>query len=158
KVLVAYARTIGNRRYLFDDLKTLLAKASPRRSGDELAGIAAMSAEERVAAQMALADLPLRAFLDEPLVPYELDEVTRLIFDTQDATAFSSISSLTVGDFRDWLLSPQATTERLTVLAPGLIPEMTAAVSKLMRNQDLILVARKCRVITRFRDTIGLEG
>ena len=140
------------------NLRDLLAKASPARSGDELAGIAAAGAEERVRAQMKLADVPLKAFLAEPLVPYEDDEVTRLICDSHDASAFAPVSHLTAGEFRDWLLSDQATTERLSALAPGLTPEMAAAVSKLMRLQDLVSAARKCRVVTRFRSTIGLPG
>jgi ethanolamine ammonia-lyase large subunit len=142
----------------FADLKTLLAKATPARSGDELAGIAAASAEERVAAQMALAALPLKIFLDQPVIPYESDEVTRLIFDERDAQAFAPVAHLTVGDFRDWLLSDQATGEVLDALAPGLIPEIAAAVSKIMRLQDLVTVAAKIRVVTRFRDTVGLAG
>ena len=144
--------------YVFRDLKDLLAKATPFRSGDELAGIAASSSVERVAAQMALADLPLTEFLNEAVVPYEKDEVTRLIADTHDASAFAPVASLTVGSFRDWLLGDEASTESLTALAPGLTPEMTAAVSKLMRVQDLIAVARKTSVVTRFRTTIGLQG
>ncbi len=139
-------------------LKELLAKASPPRSGDELAGIAAANAEERVRAQMALADVPLKAFLAEQIIPYECDEVTRLICDGHDAAAFAPISHLTIGDFRDWLLSADAATEQLTAAAPGITPEMAAAVSKIMRLQDLISVAAKCRVITRFRSTIGLGG
>src|SRR5258708_15497071 len=122
-------------------MKALLAKASPARSGDQLAGIAAGSAEERVAAQMELADVPLKAFLAEPIIPYETDEVTRLICDSHDAIAFAPVAHLTVGEFREWLLSESATTERLTSLAPGLTPEMTAAVCKLMRLQDLAAVA-----------------
>jgi ethanolamine ammonia-lyase large subunit len=140
------------------DLRDLLAKASPARSGDELAGLAAASAVERVRAQMCLADTPLKAFLAEPLIPYEIDEVTRLICDSHDADAFAPVSHLTVGEFRDWLLSEQASTERLTALAPGLTPEMVAAVSKIMRLQDLVSVGAKCRVVTRFRSTIGLAG
>src|SRR5580692_5146157 len=140
------------------NLRELLAKASPARSGDELAGIAASGAAERVRAQMKLADLPLKAFLAEPVIPYESDEVTRLICDTHDAAAFAPVAHLTVGEFRDWLLSEQATTERLTALARGLMPEMAAAVSKIMRLQDLVSVAAKCRVVTRFRTTIGLPG
>ncbi|HEX5786496.1 MAG TPA: ethanolamine ammonia-lyase subunit EutB, partial [Burkholderiaceae bacterium] len=135
-----------------------MAKATPARSGDQLAGVAADSAQERAAAQMALADVPLKAFLNEALVPYEADEVTRLIMDTHDAAAFAPVAHLTVGDFRNWLLSDAATPEVLAALAPGLTPEMVAAVSKVMRNQDLMLVARKCRVVTAFRNTIGLEG
>jgi len=153
-----YRSTIGNVVYRFDDIKTLLAKASPGRSGDELASISAASAEERVAAQIALSDIPLKTFLNEPVVPYESDEVTRLITDQHDAGAFASVAHLTVGDFRDWLLSEQATGELLAVLAPGLTPEMTAAVSKIMRLQDLVTVAAKIRVVTRFRNTIGLPG
>jgi ethanolamine ammonia-lyase large subunit len=155
---MSFRHTVQGQTYQFDDLKALLARATPRRSGDELAGIAAGSAAERVAAKMALADLPLRHFLDEAVVPYEHDEVTRLILDGHDAAAFEPVSHMTVGQFRDWLLSEQATTERLTALAPGLTPEMVAAVSKLMRNQDLVLAARKCSVVTRFRNTIGLPG
>lgn len=155
---MAYTHSIGGRSYRFPDLKTLLAKASPARSGDVLAGLAAEDDSERVAAQMALADTPLKTFLNEALIPYEQDEVTRLIIDEHAASAFASVSSFTVGDFRNWLLGPEADEAALTRLAPGLMPEMVAAVSKLMRVQDLILVTRKCRVVTRFRDTIGLAG
>jgi ethanolamine ammonia-lyase large subunit len=151
-------RKIRDVTYHFDDLRDLLAKASPYRSGDALAGIAAESAEQRAAAQMTLADLPLPVFLEQALVPYESDEVTRLIIDTHDPVAFAPVAALTVGDLRDWLLSDAATGQALGVLAPGLTPEMVAAVSKLMRVQDLILVARKIRVVTRFRTTVGLEG
>ncbi|HET8624561.1 MAG TPA: ethanolamine ammonia-lyase subunit EutB [Gemmatimonadales bacterium] len=153
-----YAHTVGGVRYTFGDLKTLLARATPYRSGDALAGIAAASAEERVAAQMALADLPLAALLSDAVVPYEHDEVTRLILDTHDARAFAPVAHLTVGGFRDWLLSYDCDEAALQRLAPGLIPEMAAAVSKIMRLQDLALVARHCRVVTRFRTTLGLEG
>ena len=149
---------IGVREHCFDDLASLMARASPERSGDHLAGVAASSAEERVAAQRALADVPLSHFLQEALVPYESDEVTRLIVDHHDKPAFEPVSGFTVGQFRDWLLSDIADETALTALAKGLTPEMVAAVSKLMRHQDLILVARKCRVRTRFRDTIGLPG
>ena len=142
----------------FADLKTLMAKATPLRSGDRLAGIAAGSAEECVAAKMALSELPLATFLSEALIPYEEDEVTRLIIDSHDAAAFAEISHLTVGDFRDFLTSDQCDSATLSRIAPGITPEMASAVSKLMRNQDLILVARKCRVVTKFRNTIGLEG
>ncbi|HTJ10411.1 MAG TPA: ethanolamine ammonia-lyase subunit EutB [Dinghuibacter sp.] len=155
---MTYRYAIAQQTYTWQDLKTLLARASPYRSGDALAGLCAGSYEERVAAQMALADVPLKAFLNDPLVPYETDEVTRLIQDTHDAGAFAPVSGFTVGDLRDWLLGDQADTGALRTLAPGLTPEMTAAVSKLMRNQDLILVAQKCSVETRFRNTIGLKG
>jgi ethanolamine ammonia-lyase large subunit len=150
--------TIDGVTYTFDSLKDLLAKATPARSGDELAGIAARNAVERVAAQMTLADLPLAAFLEEPIIPYEVDEVTRLIFDTHDLSAFAPVASLTVGGLRDALLSEEATPEFLQLLSPGLIPEMVAAVCKLMRIQDLIAVARKIHVVTRFRTTLGLPG
>ncbi len=153
-----YSHVIGGERHLFDDLKTLLACASPRRSGDELAGIAAATDERRVAAKMALADVPLTTFLDDVLVPYETDEVTRLILDSHDAAAFAPIAGLTVGQFREWLLSYAADTETLAAVAPGITPEMAAAVSKLMRNQDLIAVAAKCQVVTAFRTTLGLPG
>ncbi len=155
---MGWQHRIGARTYSFGDLKTLLARATPLRSGDVLAGIAAASAEERVAACWALADLPLAHFLSDALVPYEDDEVTRLIVDRHDAQAFASVAHLTVGGFRDWLLSGAATSESLAALAPGLTPEMVAAVSKLMRVQDLMLVARKCRVTTAFRNTLGLPG
>jgi ethanolamine ammonia-lyase large subunit len=139
-------------------MKDLLAKASPLKSGDQLAGIVAENDEQRAAAQIALADVPLSTFLSEPVVPYEDDEVTRLIVDDHDKKAFKPVSHLTVGGFRDWLLSDAATDKSLAKLAPGLTPEMVAAVSKIMRVQDLILVAQKCRVISRFRNTIGLQG
>ncbi|HEY3391379.1 MAG TPA: ethanolamine ammonia-lyase subunit EutB [Lacipirellulaceae bacterium] len=150
--------TVGKKSYSFDGLPALMAKASPARSGDALAGIAAADDEERMAAQMALADLPLVRLVEEPLVPYEIDEVTRLIVDTHDRAAFGPVAAMTVGEFRDWLLGYETTGDVLASLAPGLTPEMAAAVSKLMRNQDLILVASKCRVVTRFRNTIGLPG
>jgi len=155
---VKFHLTLGNRHYQFADLKDLLAKATPRRSGDELAGVAAETAEERVAAQMLLADVPLAMFLEEPLIPYETDEVTRLILDSHDAAAFAPVANLSVGQFREWLLAYPVQDEALAALSPGLTPEMVAAVSKLMRNQDLILVASKRQVITLFRDTIGLRG
>ncbi|MFC7053918.1 ethanolamine ammonia-lyase subunit EutB [Hansschlegelia quercus] len=149
---------LGGERYVFDDLKDLLAKASPRRSGDELAGLAATSDAERIAARYVLADLPLKTFLNEALVPYEEDEVTRLIIDSHDEAAFAPISHLTVGGFRDWLLAYETDGEALAAASPGMTPEMVAAVSKLMRNQDLIAVAKKRRVVTAFRTTLGLEG
>jgi ethanolamine ammonia-lyase large subunit len=153
---MSYAHSVDGVTHRFPDLRTLLARASAHRSGDVLAGVAAHSAEERMAAKMALADLPLSTFLSETVVPYEEDDVTRLIVDSHDKAAFAPVSALTVGEFREWLLSAPA--EAVTALAPGLIPEMAAAVSKLMRNQDLVSVARKCRVVTRFRNTIGLPG
>jgi ethanolamine ammonia-lyase large subunit len=155
---MSYSEIIGSRTYRFADLKTLLAKASPQRSGDELAGIAAASEEERVAAKMALAQVPLRAFLNDALIPYESDEVTRLIVDTHSPDAFAEIAHLSVGDFRDWLLCATTDSDALVRIAAGLTPEMVAAVSKLMRNQDLIAVAKKRPVVTRFRNTIGLPG
>lgn len=155
---MAYTATVAGSRHVFADLKTLLARATPLRSGDVLAGVAAASDAERVAARFALVDLPLTTFLSETVVPYEDDEVTRLIVDGHDAAAFRPVASLTVGGLRDWLLSDAATTEALAALAPGLMPEMVAAVSKLMRNQDLIAVARRVQVVTAFRNTIGLPG
>jgi ethanolamine ammonia-lyase large subunit len=153
-----YHQTLGRKSFSFKDLKTLLAKATPERSGDQLAGVAAENAGERIAAQLCLAEVPLQTFLQEPLVPYEEDEITRLIFDSHDRGAFAKVSHLNVGEFRNWLLSDERDSLELGALAPGLTPELVAAVSKIMRNQDLITVARKCRVITRFRNTIGLEG
>jgi ethanolamine ammonia-lyase large subunit len=153
-----YRATLGSETFHFDSLASLLAKATPARSGDELAGIAADSAAQRVAARIALADLPLATFLQQAVVPYEADEVTRLIIDSHSAAAFAPVAHLTVGGFRDWLLGDAASTPVLAALAPGLTPEMVAAVSKLMRNQDLIAVASKVRVVTRFRNTIGLPG
>jgi ethanolamine ammonia-lyase large subunit len=157
-MMSSFAATVGGERFVFGDLATLLAKATPLRSGDMLAGIAAASATERVAAQAALADLPLGRFLDETVIPYESDEVTRLIIDGHDADAFRPIAPLTVGGLRDWLLSDAATDESLAALAPGLTPEMVAAVSKLCRVQDLMLIGAKRRVVTRFRNTVGLPG
>jgi ethanolamine ammonia-lyase large subunit len=155
---MSYNETIGLRTYRFDDLKTLLAKASPQRSGDQLAGVTADTEEERVAAKMALAQVPLRTFLNEAVIPYESDEVTRLIIDDHSPQAFAEISHLTVGDFRNWLLADTTDSAALMRVSAGLTPEMVAAVSKLMRNQDLILTAKKRPVITRFRNTIGLPG
>ena len=156
--MLQFTHVAGTRTYGFRDLKDLLAKATPLRSGDLLAGVAAASAEERVVAQMALADLPLSTFLNHVVVPYESDEVTRLIIDGHDASAFETISHLTVGDFRNWLLGDEADSAVLSKVAAGITPEMAAAVCKIMRNQDLILVAQKCRVVTAFRGTIGLSG
>lgn len=153
-----YRHTIDATNYAFEDLRLLLAKASPPRSGDRLAGLAADSAAEMIAARLALADVPLRQFLDEPVIPYEDDEVTRLILDSHDVAGFLPVSSLTVGGFRDWLLSDAATDDAIRKISRGITPEMVAAVSKLMRNQDLILVAKKCQVTTRFRNTVGLRG
>src|SRR5579862_9385521 len=153
-----YRLALGGEHYEFADLKALLAKASPLRSGDELAGLAAANAAERVAAQMRLAEVPLAQFLEEPVVPYEADEVTRLILDRHDADAFAPVRHLAVGEFREWLLRYETDAAALTALAPGLTPEMAAAVSKIMSNQDLILVAAKAEVITRFRNTLGLKG
>jgi ethanolamine ammonia-lyase large subunit len=155
---MSYRTRFESLGYAFPDLKTLMAKASPARSGDQLAGLAASTYEERMAARIALADVPLRDFLQNVLIPYEIDEVTRLIIDTHDLAAFAPISHFTVGDFRNWLLLDTTDSAALTAAAPGITPEMAAAVSKLMRNQDLVLAARKCSVITRFRNTIGLPG
>jgi ethanolamine ammonia-lyase large subunit len=155
---MVYRQAIDATSYVFDDLRDLLARATPPRSGDRLAGVAADSAEQMVAARMALANVPLKQFLTETVVPYEDDEVTRLIVDTHDVAGFAAISSLTVGGFRDWLLSDLASSEVLKQVARGITPEMAAAVSKLMRNQDLILVAKKCAVTSAFRNTIGLKG
>ena len=153
-----YSTTLQNRHYTFRDLREVLGKASPARSGDELAGVAAATAQERVAAQLVLADVPLARFLKEQVVPYETDEVTRLIINTHDAAAFSPLRELTVGTFREWLLAYETTGESIAAVSMGLTPEMVAAVSKLGRNQDLILIAAKCRVVTQFRNTLGLPG
>jgi ethanolamine ammonia-lyase large subunit len=155
---MGFTHTLGGTTYRFPDLKDLLAKASPARSGDQLAGIAAASSAERVAAQMALADLPLRDFLSDAVIPYERDEVTRLTVDTHDQAAFAPVRGMTVGDFRDWLLREETDEQTLARLAPGLTPEIVAGVSKIMRLQDLIAVAKKCRTVTAFRNTIGLAG
>ncbi|CAO4138778.1 ethanolamine ammonia-lyase subunit EutB [Methylorubrum extorquens] len=151
-----YRHTVGPRTHVFADLATLMAKATPVRSGDCLAGIAAESAEENMAARWCLAEVPLKEILARPLIPYDEDDVTRLILDDHDETAFAEIAALTVGDFREFLLTASSAT--LARIAPGVTPEVAAAVSKIMRNQDLILVAKKCRVVTRFRNTIGLPG
>ncbi len=155
---MTYRYSVGSHTYQFADLKTVLAKATPARSGDYLAGVAAETYAERMAARMCLAAIPLKKFLEELIIPYETDEVTRLIVDTHNQQAFAEISHLTVADFRDWLLSDLADSATLKRVAPGITPEMAAAVSKLMRNQDLILVAKKCHVTTAFRNTIGLPG
>ncbi|HEX8589071.1 ethanolamine ammonia-lyase subunit EutB [Pseudomonas sp.] len=155
---MSFSHSIGGMVWRFDSLRELMAKASPARSGDFLAEVAAGSDAERAAAQMALADVPLKRFLTEALIPYEADEVTRLIVDSHDRAAFAAVSHLTVGGFRDWLLGDDATEASLKALAPGLTPEMAAAVSKIMRVQDLVLVAQKIRVVTRFRNTVGLRG
>ena len=155
---MSHKHMAGGKLWIFDNLRTLLARASPERSGDALAGLAAKSGEERAVARLCLADVPLRQFLSETFIPYETDEVTRLILDSHDAGAFAPVAHLTVGGFRDWLLSDAATPTALSALAPGLTPEMVAATSKIMRNQDLIAAARKVEVVTRFRNTIGLRG
>ncbi|MFT9331626.1 MAG: ethanolamine ammonia-lyase subunit EutB [Acetobacter persici] len=155
---MGFQYSLGGEHYVFDDLKTLMAIASPARSGDELAGLAATSDRQRIAARHALADVPLDLFVRTDLIPYEADDVTRLIMDTQDKVAFAPFASMTVGDLRNWLLSDDATPAALRTAAPGFTPEMAAAVSKIMRNQDLMSAARKMRVVTRFRNTIGLEG
>ena len=153
-----FQHTINGKTYAFSDLKTLLAKATPLRSGDMMAGLSATTYEERVAAQLTLADMPLNTFLNELVVPYETDEISRLIIDSHDQEAFKTISHLTVGGFRDWLLLEETDDDVLRCLHGGIMPEMAAAVSKIMRNQDLIMVAKKIAVITRFRNTIGLKG
>ncbi len=153
-----YHTTLGGQGHAFDDLRQVMAHASPARSGDYLAGVGAATAQQRMAARHVLADLPLATFLNEALVPYEEDAITRLVIDGHDAAAFAPIRHMTVGDWRNWLLGDAATPEALAALAPGLTPEMVSAVSKIMRNQDLIAVARKCRVVTRFRNTQGLAG
>jgi ethanolamine ammonia-lyase large subunit len=150
--------TLAGHTHSFVDLRTLMATATPHRSGDVLAGIAAVSAEERVAAQYLLADLPLSHFLEDLLIPYEDDEVTRLILDRHDAAAFAPVAGMSVGEFRDWLLAYETDARTLAAVAPGLTPEMVAAASKIMANQDLILAASKCEVVTRFRNTIGMAG
>src|SRR5947207_2654821 len=156
--MASYAATLHGTSYTFADLRDVMAKATPLRSGDCLAGVAAENERERVAAQTVLADVPLARFLEEQLIPYETDEVTRLIIDEHEQLAFAPVRDLTVGQFREWLLAYETTTDALSKLAPGLTPEMVAAASKLCRNQDLILIASKCRVITRFRNTLGLPG
>ncbi|MBB1471255.1 ethanolamine ammonia-lyase subunit EutB, partial [Pseudoalteromonas sp. SG41-5] len=151
----SYRYTLGSKTYQFNNLAQLMAKATPQRSGDSLAGVIASSAEERAVAQMTLAEVPLKTFLNDALIPYEDDEITRLIIDEHDTNAFAAIAHLTVGDFRNWLLSDHATSHVLATIRAGITPEMAAAVSKIMRNQDLILVAKKCHVTTAFRNTIG---
>ena len=158
KTQFRFRHTVGERTFGFKSLAELMAKATPARSGDRLAGVAAETAEQRAIAQMTLADVPLKLFLEEVLVPYEDDEITRLIIDEHDKLAFAPISHLTVGGFRDWLLSDMATPAMLEKVRAGITPEMAAAVSKIMRNQDLILVGKKCHVKTAFRNTIGLPG
>ena len=155
---MVYRFTLGNQNYRFNDLKSVMAKASPHRSGDVLAGVSASSNAERIAAQYLLSELPLTVFLNEAIVPYETDEVTRLILDTHDTTGFEQISHFTVGDLRDWLLQDATEGKDIANIKKALTPEMVAAVSKLMRNQDLIMVTSKIEVVTRFRNTLGLKG
>jgi ethanolamine ammonia-lyase large subunit len=155
---MVYQHSVGNFQYSFPDLKTVLAKASPKKSGDEMAGLAAKNEQERIAAKLVLADIPLKLFLNEEIIPSETDAISRLIQETHDAKSFQSISHLTVGGFRDWLLAYETDGFKITEISPGLTPEMVAAVSKIMANQDLILVASKIRIITKFRNTIGLKG
>src|SRR5271166_3739259 len=156
--MTGWSCKVGSRTHQFNSLAELMGRATPLRSGDELAGVAARSAEERAAAQLCLADVPLKHFLTELLIPYESDAVTRLIIDTHDPEAFAPLAKQTVGGFRDWLLAFETGTDDLAALAPGLTPEMAAAASKIMGNQDLVLVAKKCNVVTRFRNTLGLPG
>lgn len=153
-----YRHTVGSTTYQFTSLAQLMAKATPERSGDRLAGVIARTAQERIIAQMTLAEVPLKTFLNDALIPYEKDEITRLILDEHDQQAFAPIAHFTVGDFRNWLLSDYATSEVLASVSAGITPEMAAAVCKIMRNQDLILVAKKCHVTTAFRSTIGLPS
>ncbi len=155
---MVYQHSVGNFQYSFPDLKSVLAKASPEKSGDEMAGLAAKNEQERIAAKLVLADTPLKQFLNEEIIPSETDAISRLIQETHDAKSFQSISHLTVGGFRDWLLAYETDGFKITEISPGLTPEMVAAVSKIMANQDLILVASKIRIITKFRNTIGLKG
>jgi len=154
----SYKTDLAGTHHVFDDLKHVLAVATPERSGDQLAGIAAASAEQRVAARYVLADLPLATFLSDLVIPYEHDEVSRLIVDSHDAAAFAPIAHLTVGAFREWLLDNGNDGDAIARVTAGITPEMAAAVSKLMRNQDLIAVARKIEVVTHLRGTIGLRG
>src|SRR5688500_2345461 len=156
--MARYAATLGKKSYAFADLREVMAKATPLRSGDVLAGVAAANERERAAAQRVLADVPLARFLEELLIPYEADEVTRLIVDEHDQAAFAPVAGMTVGQFREWLLEYETGAAELTKVSWGLTPEMVAAVSKICRNQDLILIAKKCRVVTQFRNTLGLEG
>jgi ethanolamine ammonia-lyase large subunit len=144
--------------YRFSDLRELLAKANEEKSGDQLAGIAAASERERVAAKCALADLPLIDLLNNPLIPPETDEVSRLILESHDLSAFAPLRSMTVGQFREFLLDNQTTEADLKSLKWGITPEMAAAVAKLMSNKDLVLAAAKIRNITRCRNTLGERG
>jgi ethanolamine ammonia-lyase large subunit len=162
--LKPHTARVGAVTYTLNGLVELMAKATPRRSGDELAGCAASSDAERAAAQWALADTSLNVFLEEMVVPYEDDEVTRLIIDSHDRVGFQRISHLTVGGLRDWLLDVAAGPDRVAAAATlagisrAITPEMAAAVSKIMRNQDLIAVARAITVTSAFRTTVGLPG
>src|SRR3954466_157264 len=153
-----YSTTLGTKHFSFADLREVMAKATPLRSGDVLAGVAAANEKERAAAQRVLAEAPLERFLNELLIPYEDNEVSRLIMNEHDAAAFSAVKGMSVGEFREWLLAYETTEVELAKVARGLTPEMVAAVSKICRNQDLILIAKKCRVVTRYRNTLGLAG
>ncbi|MGA3104835.1 MAG: ethanolamine ammonia-lyase subunit EutB [Terriglobales bacterium] len=142
----------------FPDLRTLFAKANEEKSGDHLAGIAARSDRERVAAKRKLADLPLQEIVNRPLIDPDDDDVTRLILDTYDRQAFHSIASMTVGEFREFLLDDATAESQLRPIQNAIIPEIAAAVAKLMSNKDLVLAAAKIRNVTRCRNTMGERG
>ena len=155
---VQLASTIRGTSYRFASVKEVLAKANPPKSGDDLAGISARDAVERVAARAVLANLTLRDLREHPVVPYEQDELTRLVEDELDEQAFRAVAHLTVGQFREWLLDIETSGPTLRAVAPGLTPEMAAAASKLMSNFDLMTVGAKCQVVVRANSTLGLPG
>lgn len=155
---MSYHHTIRGERFVFADLRELLAKANEEKSGDRLAGIAAGTERERVAAKLALSEVPLDDILQRPLIDPDHDDVSRLILERHDATAFAPIRGLTVGQFREYLLADNVGETELRQLAPGITPELAAAVAKLMGNKDLVLVARKIRQVTRCRNTVGQRG
>jgi ethanolamine ammonia-lyase large subunit len=147
-----------HKSFQFRDLADLFAKANEEKSGDQLAGLAAQSEQERVAAKFALADVPLQQIVDNPLVPPEQDDVTRLILETHDQAGFATIKSMTVGEFREFILSDETDEAALKALHWAITPEIAAAVTKLMSNKDLVLAANKIRVVTRCRNTMGQRG
>jgi ethanolamine ammonia-lyase large subunit len=152
------AATLRNIVYHFDSLREVLAKANPPKSGDDLAGVAARSAVERIAARAVLANVTLRALRENPVVPYEQDELTRMVEHSLDEAAFAAVAHLSVGQFREWLLESDTDGLKIRSISAGLTPEMAAAACKLMSNLDLMTVAAKCQVVVRANTTLGLPG
>lgn len=153
-----YSQVLRNERFVFADLRELLAKSSESKSGDLLAGIAATSERERIAAKMALADVPLQAFLKQPVIDPEIDDVSRLILDHHPSEAFQLFASMTIGELREWMLQRFSQPSAYDELKNILTPEMVSALTRVLSNKELVALASKIRNITRCRNTIGLPG